>query len=151
MNQTELLNLSLELMNKANLVYLSTVTSEGYPETRGLLNLKNQNQFPRITDLLKADESNLVTYLTTNTSSNKMTDMTENSKICLYYCEGNHGLMLKGDVEIVTDKSLKSALYHDAWKVFFPLGTEDPDYTILKLKPTLAKGYYNGKNYSIKL
>lgn len=57
--------------------------------------------------------------------------------------------MLMGTMEIVEDMELKKAFWHEGWKVFFPKGLEDLDYTLLRLKPELAKGYHNMENYKL--
>jgi general stress protein 26 len=144
--------LSIGLMKVAEVAYLSTITSDGFPETRVLLNLKNEKQFPDLVSLLRDDESDLKAYFTTNTSSYKMKNITENPKVCVYYCKEDErkGLMLSGIIEIITDMELKKAFWHNNWIMFFPEGATDPDYTLLRLKPTVAKGYHQGSTYKLE-
>jgi len=151
MNDIQAIKLSVNLMNITEVVYLSTVNSEGFPETRALLNLRNTKQFPGLVNLF--NESSLVTYLTTNTSSLKMKSIMENPKVCLYYCKEDEqrALMLGGVMEIVTDMDIKKALWHDNWTIFFPGGVTDPDYTVLRLRPDVAKGYHQLQNYNLEL
>lgn len=151
MDDIQAIKLSVDLMNSAGLVYLSTVNSSGFPETRALLNLRNAKQFPGLVNL--SNESSLETYLTTNTSSMKMKSIMENPKVCLYYCKEDEqrGLMLGGVMEIVTDMDIKKALWQDNWTIFFPGGVTDPDYTMLRLRPVVAKGYHQLETYNLEL
>ncbi|APC41360.1 pyridoxamine 5'-phosphate oxidase family protein [Clostridium estertheticum] len=152
MNNIQAIKLSNDLMNKADVVYLSTVTSNNAPETRALLNLRNVNQYPDLVNMFDENESSLVTYVTTNTSSSKMKSIMENPKICLYYCKADEqrGLMLTGEAEIVTDMEIKKVLWHDMWKIFFPGGVTDPDYTIIRLSAVTAKGYDKIQTYNLE-
>lgn len=149
MKNLEVKKISIELMNVAEVACLSTLTEDGFPETRALLNLNNPKQFPKLTQIIKKSEENMVAYLTTNTSSFKMKNILDNPKVNIYYYKegSNAGLMLQGTIEIVNDMKLKEAFWHDEWKIFFPKGIEDSDYTLLRLTPEIAKGYHQMKNF----
>lgn len=149
MNELKAKKLAAELMSISEVACLSTLNHEGFPETRALMNLNNSQQFPALVDF--TSEGDLVAYLTTNTASYKMDNIRENPKTSIYYYkEGRQdGLMLMGTMEIVEDMELKKAFWHEGWKVFFPKGVEDSDYTLLRLKPDLAKGYHNMENYKL--
>lgn len=153
MDDIQAIKLSVNLMSIAEVAYLSTVNSDGFPETRAMLNLRNAKQFPGFVDLFKECESDLVTYFTTNTSSFKVESIRENPKVCMYYCKADEhrGLMLGGVMEFVTDMDIKRALWQDNWTIFFPGGVTDPDYTILRLRPIVAKGYHQMQTYNLEL
>jgi general stress protein 26 len=38
-------------------------------------------------------------------------------------------------MDIVDDRARVRALWHDAWKVWFPLGKEDPEIILMHLRP----------------
>lgn len=153
MDDIQAIKLSSNLMSVAEVAYLSTVNSDDFPETRAILNLRNAKQFPGFVDLFKECESTLTTYFTTNTSSFKVKSIRENPKVCVYYCKADEqqGLMLGGVIEFVTDMDIKRALWQDDWTIFFPDGVTDPDYTILRLSPIVAKGYHQLQTYNLEL
>ena len=52
-----------------------------------------------------------------------------------YFCVNQKwkGVLILGDLEIVEDNELKAQIWEPDWKVYYPQGIEDPDYSILKL------------------
>jgi general stress protein 26 len=52
--------------------------------------------------------------------------------------------MLQGHAEILDDIGFKEKIWVDNWVMFYPKGYTDPDFTILRLKPKLLKGWYKG-------
>lgn len=153
MEHEQAFQLSLDLMKSAEAAYFSTVNNNGFPETRAMLNLRNNVQYPNLALFFEGLESPLETYFTTNTSSYKAETIKANPKTCVYYCQPNEwrGLMLCGLIEIVSDISIKKELWQEAWTLYYPQGFIDPDYTILRLKPILLKGYHQLQSYHFKL
>jgi general stress protein 26 len=50
--------------------------------------------------------------------------------------------MFGGDVEIINDMKIKKKIWLDWWTKYYPKGLEDPDYTLLRLRPKVAQFYY---------
>ncbi|MHA2281739.1 MAG: pyridoxamine 5'-phosphate oxidase family protein [Promethearchaeota archaeon] len=144
MELEEAKKLSLELMQSSKAVYLTTIDSEGYPITRGMFNLRNKEQFPEFSEFFAYQDNKFVNYISTNTSSSKITDIQKNPKISLYYCDPDDvkGVMFGGDAEIIDDLDLKKQIWLDWWTKYYSEGLEDPDYTLLKLNPKKARFYY---------
>jgi len=149
MNEKEAKRLSLELMESTEAVYLTTVDRDGFPQTRAMLNLRRKEQFPRLCQLFKKYQEDFLIFFTTNTSSAKVNHMKENPKVSVYYCKPSEwrGLMLSGEIEIVTNMDIKKALWQDGWEMYYPGGVTDPDYAILSLRPISAK-YYHQLNFA---
>ncbi|MDD4311655.1 MAG: pyridoxamine 5'-phosphate oxidase family protein [Eubacteriales bacterium] len=127
----EVFNAIWRLRKESNSAYLSYVDEEGYPVTRAMLILEH--------DQLKTQ------YLSTNTSSSKISALLKNPKASLYYCEpGNfHGALFVGKIEVCTDAQTKAFLWRDGFEKYYPKGVTDPDYCVLKL--TVEKGsHYHG-------
>ncbi len=143
MNEREIKQLSLQLMKVADVAYLTTIDHDGFPQTRALFNLRNQQQFPVLADFFSKQQDDLLIYFTTNTASAKLAQLRDNPKVSVYYCQPNnfHGLMLSGVMEIVTTPAVKAALWQPGWELYYPGGVQDPDYTVLKLRPLQAKHY----------
>ena len=131
----------LEVMESASFVELTTIDGNGFPSTRAMLNLRNKRHYPHLTELYAAEENPLTVFMTTNASSHKFTEIQQNSKACLYYCEPQkfHGVLLQGTVEIITDNNLRQQAWQKDWEIYYPAG--DSDYTLLRFIPTSLKTY----------
>jgi general stress protein 26 len=136
--------ISLELMKTSKAAYLTTIDSEGYPITRAMFNLRNENQFPEFSDFFNGLNNEFEIYISTNTSSSKTDHINKNPKICVYYCdpEDFKGVMFGGEVEVIEDMKVKEKIWLDWWTRYYFKGLEDPDYTLLRLKPKTAQFYY---------
>lgn len=144
MDRNEARILGLHLMEISDMVYLTTVQPDGYPHTRALWNFRNRTMFGRLWPLFREHKDDLLVLLGTNTSSNKVAHIKADPRVCVYYCEPEEylGLTLKGDAEIVTDMEVKGALWDPEWTFYYPKGLEDPDFTVISLKPRKAKYYH---------
>jgi general stress protein 26 len=133
----------LQIIKKASVVYLTNVDKNGFPSTRAMLNLKNPSEYPGLVAIHEAEENPLTVFLTTNTSSSKFSEIQQNGKACLYYCEPQkfHGVLLQGVVEIITDNALRQKAWQKGWEIYYPTG--DSDYTLLRFIPTNLKTYSN--------
>jgi len=149
MNETEAMVLGLQLMEVSEMVYLTTIQPDGYPHTRALWNLRNRTMFGRLWLLFREHKDDYLVLFSTNTSSNKVTHIEANPKICAYYCDPQdyRGLTLIGDAEIIEDLEVKKALWAPEWKFYYPEGLEDPDFTVISLKPGKAKYYHKLERY----
>ncbi|HEY0088169.1 MAG TPA: pyridoxamine 5'-phosphate oxidase family protein [Candidatus Lokiarchaeia archaeon] len=147
------LRLILALMQESETAILTTIDENGYPQTRAMLNLRNKKQYPSLEKLFEENNSSILICFTTNTSSNKMKQITNNSKVSVYYCKPNEwrGLMAGGIIEIVNENEIKKKIWQDNWTMYYSKGYNDPDYTILKLKPKTLKLYNQLKVYDIEL
>jgi general stress protein 26 len=143
MDELRARKLSLDLISNAPAVYFSTIDARGYPQTRALLNLRNPGQFPNLVDIFSDHDGDLLAYFSTNTSSSKSSQLRSNPRVAVYYClpEQWRGLMLGGEVEFIDDIELKKKVYQEGWEQYFPEGPSDPDFTLLRLRPTVAKYY----------
>lgn len=120
-----------KLRNESKSAYLSYVDEDGYPVTRAMLILEH--------GCIKTH------YLSTNTSSGKISALLANPKASLYYCDPDHyqGALFVGDIEVCTDMETKSFLWREGFEMYYPKGVTDPDYCVLKL--TVKKGsHYHG-------
>jgi general stress protein 26 len=59
--------------------------------------------------------------------------------------------MFGGDIEIVEDPEFKKALWHDGWERYYPSGYDDPDHTVLRIIPTVARGWTGSMTFKIEL
>ncbi len=129
-----------DLIECCDWFYLSTYNSKlNSAETRAMANMRSVERFPENTNLFCEDD--LSTYIVTALSSAKIQQIKNNGTISLYYfCPKlMKSLSLFGAAEMVFDRELKNKLWQDEWKMYFSLGSEDPEYTILKFTPKVAK------------
>ncbi|MDH4209837.1 MAG: pyridoxamine 5'-phosphate oxidase family protein [candidate division WOR-3 bacterium] len=153
MDEKEIKRASIELLESADAAYVTTIDKEGYPQTRCMFNLRNKTKFPKLVHMFKDHRDDLMILFSTNTSSEKIAQIKDNSAVCVYYCAPNdfHGLMLAGNIEILDDPHLREALWQEGWKRYYPEGPHDPDHTVLRLYPKKTKGWYKGQAFGFKI
>ncbi|MGE5417042.1 MAG: pyridoxamine 5'-phosphate oxidase family protein [Acidobacteriota bacterium] len=135
--------LSLELMKISEVVCVTTINADGYPETRAMFNLLRQEQFPGLQSFLHQSPAFTV-FLTTNTSSRKLQHLRTNPRASVYYCAPLdwRGLDLVGNLIEITDQEIKKNLWQPGWELYYPGGWEDPDYSVLLMTPHHARYYH---------
>ena len=145
--------ISKNLIEKSKAAYLTTIDTNGYPITRAMFNLRNSEQFPEFKKVYEELDNKFTIFISTNTSSSKVTHIKNNPKISVYYCDADEfkGIMFGGDVKFVIDKKLKHKIWLDWWDRYYPEGIEDPDYTLLQLNPKQARYYYKLKQEIFEL
>lgn len=132
-------------------VYVTTMNPDNLPETRIMFNLRNGSKFPKLTDFFSSGRYAGRFFFGTNTSSEKVTHIKKNNTVTVYYAvpENFMGLMINGRGIITDDMSIKEALWHENWTIYYPKGVTDPDYTVFELVPHFAKGWYAGTAFKI--
>ncbi len=143
----------LKLMETADAAYLSTIDSDGFPQTRVMGNLRNKEQCRIAEELFAEHNEDFLIYMITGHSSDKMQQIRGNSKVSVYFCNSAqfHTLLLVGSVEEIDDLDLKKRIWQDEWKMHWPGGPEDPEFIILKLLPEWAKGLHKEGAFEFKL
>jgi len=56
------------------------------------------------------------------------------------------GLMLLGTMDVLTDSQSRKRLWRDGYEQYYPLGIDDPDYTVLRFTAESANYYYQLDN-----
>jgi len=153
MNVIEARILGRQLMEISEMVCLTTIQPDGYPHTRALFNLRNRKMFRRLWPFFKKHKDDYFTVFATSTSSNKVAHIKANPKVSVYYCdsESGRGLTLIGDAVIEAGMALKEAIWDPAWTRYYPRGISDPAFTVVSLKPTMARYYYNLEHCDFKI
>ncbi|MHC4260333.1 MAG: pyridoxamine 5'-phosphate oxidase family protein [Planctomycetota bacterium] len=153
MEEKEVKQECLKLMETAEGAYLSTIDSDGFPQTRMMGNLRNKEQCRISEELFAGHDEDFLIYMLTGHSSDKMQQIRANSKVSVYFCNCAqfHTLLLVGNVEEINDPDLKKKMWQDEWKIHWPGGAEDPEFVLLKLLPDFAKGWYKEAAFEFKL
>lgn len=144
LNKTE--NMEEELYKKINSLFkrvrnfiLCGIDESGYPTAKAVLPCKKRKDIKNI-------------YFVTNTNSNFVRQISENSKSSVYFFSPLmfQGCLLKGSMKIVEDISIKKDLWKNSYKCAYPnpeLTYNDPDFCVLKFTPIKGRYYYNFKKY----
>ena len=153
MEEREIRKLCLNLLEKAWPAYLTTVDERGFPQTRAMFNLRNSERFPKLIPLFGKHRDDFAIIFSTNTSSTKVAEIKSRPAVSVYYCNPDEwkGVMFGGEIEIVDDVKLKKELWHDNWVRYYPTGYDDPDHTLLKLIPTVARGWAGSATFRLEL
>lgn len=149
MEEKELKQECLKLMETADAAYLATIDSNGFPQIRVMANLRNKEQSPGLAEVFAKHNEDFLIYLTTCESTSKVKQIKANPKASVYYCKLKEslGLMLAGQIEVITDENLKKELWQDWWLDYYP----DKKYTLLCLLPYFAKGWFKEGPFEFKL
>jgi len=131
-----------KLIDKAKVSIISSVDSNGFPNTKAMLK-------PRIRNGLKEF------YFSTNTSSNRVAQYEKNPKACIYfYRKGKvkyEGVMLKGKMEVLKTQEIKDKVWKKYDYIFYPKGKSDPDYCVLKFVAQSGRYYCDLKTESFDI
>lgn len=153
MEEKELKEACLNLMETTDVMYLSTIGSNGFPQMRVMGNLRNKEECRIAEELFAEHNEDFLIYMLTGHSSDKMEQIRANSKVSIYFCNSAelHTFLLIGNAEEIDDPDLKKRIWQDEWKMHWPGGPEDPEFIILKLLPERTKGWYKEGAFEFKL
>jgi len=126
-----------QLHKKVNTFILSCVGSDGYPLTKAVVPGKHRESLSEI-------------YFCTNTSSKFVAEISRNPKSNVYFYSRKivwyKGCFLKGNMEIVTDMSIKEKYWQSIFKNAYPQKSfTDPDFCVLRFTPIAGRFYADFK------
>jgi general stress protein 26 len=123
------------LIDKVTVSIISSVDEMGFPNTKAMLPPRKREGLKHI-------------YFTTNTSSIRVKQYSENPKACLYFFDKRffRGVMLKGIMEVLQDSKSKKMIWKDGDEMYYPKGVTDPDYCVLKFMTQNGRYYSNFKS-----
>ncbi|MDR1338038.1 MAG: pyridoxamine 5'-phosphate oxidase family protein [Rickettsiales bacterium] len=129
----ETLQSILKIVRACDSLQLATISLDGYPETRHVMNAMNSNA------------SGLSLHFMTSNQSPKYRQLQRNPRVCLYYFnpENRHAVRLFGEIEIVDYPVQKRLFWNDDFKAFGYSGADDEHYALLRFIPREYK-YYLG-------
>ena len=157
MEEKELKEACLSLMETTDVMYLSTIGSDGFPYTRIMSNLRYKKEYPALVELFEQHKEDFLVYIVTSSSSVKMKQIRANPKVSVHFSFYStvpsefQTLMLGGEIKEVSDKQLKKELWQNGWEMFWSGGVDDPEYTVLMMMPAFARGGYKEAPFEFKL
>lgn len=129
------------IIDNAGVSLISSIDEDGFPNSKAMLP-------PRKRSGLKTF------YFTTNTSSMRVKQYSTNPKACIYFFDKRFfkGVMLKGEMKVLTDMKTKRMIWHEGDTMYYPKGVSDPDYCVLKFTAQDGRFYSNfaSKDFSLK-
>lgn len=120
------------MIDKEKTIFVGSVDAEGFPNIKAMLQTRKREGIKHI-------------YLSTNTSSMRVSQFLKNNRACLYVCNTRFfkGVMLRGTMEILTDSTSKKMIWQEGDTMYYPEGVTDPDYCVLKFTAFSGR-YYSG-------
>ena len=119
---------SLELADRAEIATLGINGDDGYPKAKAMLKMENVGLAE--------------VWFSTNISSRAVAQLTRDNKACVYFMDAEtfEGLMLAGEVEVLTDAQSRQRIWRDGFEKYYTGGVNDPDYCVLRF--TSRRGNY---------
>lgn len=128
------------LIDKARNSIISSVDSEGFPNTKAMLPPRKREGIRHI-------------YFTTNTSSMRVKQYIDNPKAYVYFYDNRfyRGVMLKGTIEILQDSQSKEMIWQDGDEMYYSKGVTNPDYCVLRFTAQSGRYYSNFKSENFEV
>lgn len=123
------------IIDKQKTAFIGSVDAEGFPNIKAMLQPRKREGIKSI-------------YLTTNTSSMRVSQFRKNNRACIYFCDNRffRGVMLRGTMEVLTDNASKEMIWQEGDTMYYKEGVTDPDYCVLKFTATSGRYYSNFKS-----
>ncbi|MDE6692553.1 MAG: pyridoxamine 5'-phosphate oxidase family protein [Muribaculaceae bacterium] len=120
------------IADKMKTAFIGSVDEQGYPNIKAMLQ-------PRIREGIKTF------YFSTNTSSLRVQQYLNDNKACIYFCDNRffRGVMLRGNMEVLTDPVSKEKIWCEGDTEYYPDGVTDPDYCVLRFTAISGRYYSN--------
>jgi general stress protein 26 len=114
-----------------------------------LVGSNSEDGHPWIKAMLKMETEELKTvWFSTNTSSRRVAQFLRDPHASVYFVDFSDwmGLMLAGEVEVLSDPESRKRLWRDGYEQYYPLGVDDPDYSVLRFSASSANYYHQLDN-----
>jgi len=128
------------IIDKVNVSIISSMDEMGFPNTKAMLPPRKREGIKHL-------------YFTTNTSSMRVKQYSENPRACVYFFDKRffRGVMLKGTMEVLQDNKSKKMIWKDGDEMYYPEGVTDPDYCVLKFSAQNGRYYSNFKSENFEV
>jgi general stress protein 26 len=139
MDETHVLERSRALVERSEIALVGSNGEDGYPNVKAMLNERHEG-LERI-------------WLSTNTSSRRVGRFRTDGRACVYYFDAVtfEGLLMVGDMEVLTDPASRRMLWRDGFEEYYPKGVDDPDYSVLSFTTRWINYYHGFENTTIRL
>ena len=133
---------ALSVIKKAKTSFICSVGEDGFPYTKAMLPPREFN------------EELSAFYFTTNTSSLRVEQYRKNPKASIYFYDARFfiGVLLLGEMEVLTDPASKERIWESGDTLYYPKGVTDPDYCVLRFTARKGRIYekFGSKDFEIE-
>lgn len=131
---------SLEVVKNSSISIIGSVSSDGFPDIKAMLAPREINGLKEI-------------FFSTNTSSMRVSQFRKNSKSSLYFYNEKlfKGILLEGNMEVITDNEVKKRIWRDGDNLYYKKGIEDEDYCVLRFTAKNGRFYENFSSVSFEI
>lgn len=119
------------MLQRCKVVVLTSINKEGYPR-------------PVPMSKIKSDGISVI-WMSTGLNSVKTKDFLANPKAGLCFQEQGNSVALTGEVEVITDNTIKKEMWQDWFIEHFTEGASDPNYVLIKFVAKHATYWIDGK------
>ena len=131
-----------EFIDKQKVSFICSVDDAGFPNIKAILRPRKRNGLKEF-------------YFSTNTSSMRVKQFQNNPKASIYFYHKGLikyvGIMLVGNMEVLTDQETKNSIWKKGDTVFYKEGVTDPDYCVLKFTAEIGRYYCDLKTESFDI
>ena len=119
-----------DLIESSKVSYLGSVDENGYPNIKAMMNIQNDGLF--------------IHYYSTFLYAQRTKQYQECPNACIYMStlENPKGLMLVGEMSVLTDRSSKKLFWREGFEVYYPDGPETENYCVLKFTASAGNFCY---------
>ena len=129
-------------ISRQKVSFVCSVDQDGFPNVKAMLKPRKRNGLKEF-------------WFSTNTSSMRVCQYLENPKASIYFCHKGliryEGVMLKGIMEVLTDRETRNMIWRKGDTIFYKQGITDPDYCVLKFTAESGRYYCDLKTESFKI
>lgn len=129
-------------INKRKVSFIGSVDENGFPNIKAMLKPRHHNGLKEF-------------YFSTNTSAMRTRQYLQNPNASIYFYRKGlikyEGVMLIGEMEVLTDQATKNRLWRKGDILFYKGGRTDPDYCVLKFTAKSGKYYCDLKSESFEV
>lgn len=124
-----------KMIDRSSICFISYMDYEGFPVTKAMLKPRDRTGIKEI-------------WLSTNTSSDKVTCFKENNKASVYFIDRRffRGVSLVGTVEVLETAEARERIWREGDEMYYKEGVTDPDYCVLKFSAVRGRYYSNFKS-----
>jgi general stress protein 26 len=128
------------LIDKASVSIISSIDEDGFPNSKAMLPPRKREGIKHI-------------FFTTNTSSMRVKQYTNNPKACVYFFDKRfyRGVMLRGAMKVLRDNASRRSIWKDGDELYYPKGVTDPDYCVLRFTAQDGRYYSNFKSENFEV
>lgn len=131
-----------KFIDKQKVSFICSIDEDGFPNIKAMLKPRKRSGLKEF-------------YFSTNTSSVRVKQYLNNPNASIYfYHKGLFkyvGVMLIGKMEVLTDQNTKNMIWKKFDKIFYKKGVTDPDYCVLRFKPTNGRYYCDLRSESFDI